>query len=290
MSSEPIGEDPQEVPPAVIQMTDAAVRLGARTIWREVNLTVRAGEFVAVLGPNGAGKSTLAQVLLGLLEVCNGQVEVLGCAPGVRNEQIGYLPQRRVFDLSTRVRGIDLVRLGLDGHKWGTPLPLPVGRRARAHQARARVAQVIELVGASSYALRPIGECSGGEQQRLLIAQALVREPRMLILDEPLDGLDLPNQAMVAALIQRICRSRQIAVLLVAHDVNPLLPYLDRVLYLAGGHAAMGTPSEVITSQTLSALYGTPVEVLHTSDGRVVVVGQPEGSCAHGHSHSHVLQ
>jgi zinc/manganese transport system ATP-binding protein len=270
-----------------VRLTDAAVRLGGETIWSGVDLLVPEGEFVAVLGPNGAGKSTLARVLLGLLALSHGTASVLGAPAGARNERIGYLPQRRVFDAGTRVRGVDMVRLGLDGRRWGVPLP-PVGRLgARSRAARERVGQAIERVGAGAYAGRPIGECSGGEQQRLLIAQALVRDPRMLILDEPLDGLDLPNQAAVAALVQEICRSEGVTVLLVAHDVNPLLPYLDRVLYLAGGQAAMGPVAEVIATETLSRLYGAPIEVLRTTDGRLVVVGQPEA--AHQHGPRHVL-
>jgi zinc/manganese transport system ATP-binding protein len=274
--------------PRVVEIMDAAVRLGGRTIWSDVDIAVAEGEFVAILGPNGAGKSTLLGVLLGLLETSRGTVRVLGGPAGEHNDRIGYLPQRRVFDPTTRVRGVDLVRLGLDGGRWGVPAPA-VGRwRAHAREARERVEEAIELVAASAYARRPIGECSGGEQQRLLIAQALVRKPRMLILDEPLDGLDLQNQAVVAALVQRVCRSAGVTVLLVAHDVNPLLPYLDRVLYLAGGRAAAGTPADVITSETLSGLYDAPIEVLRTSDGRLVVVGQPEAP--HLHGHRHVLQ
>ena len=275
------------LPGPAIELRDASLRIGGRTIWSGVDLLVREGEFVAILGPNGAGKSTLLEVLLGLRELARGAVAVLGAPAGSDNERIGYLPQRRVFDASTRVRGIDVVRLGLDGRRWGVPLPLAGRLRARARCDRERVAQAIEQVGASSYAGRSIGECSGGEQQRLLIAQALVQSPRMLILDEPLDGLDLPNQAGVAALVQGICRARGVTVLLVAHDVNPLLPYVDRVLYLAGGGAAMGTPEQVITSATLSGLYGAPVEVLKARDGRLVVVGEPEAPHQHGPRHGH---
>jgi len=143
------------------------------------------------------------------------------------------------------------------------------------------------LVGAREYADRPIGELSGGEQQRLLIAQALVRRPKLLLLDEPLDSLDLPNQAVVAALVHEICKGEGVAVLLVAHDVNPLLPYLDRVVYLAGGHAVAGPVEQVITGETLTGLYGLPVEVLKASDGRLVVVGQPEAPAHHHDRHSH---
>jgi zinc/manganese transport system ATP-binding protein len=148
------------------------------------------------------------------------------------------------------------------------------------------VGEVVELVGATGYAHRPIGQCSGGEQQRLLIAQALVRRPSLLLLDEPLDSLDLPNQAAVAALIHRISRDAQVAVVMVAHDVNPILPYLDRVMYIAAGGAACGTPEQVITTETLTRLYGTPVEVLRSSDGRLVVVGGPEAPALHTDRHT----
>ncbi len=268
------------VPEPAVELRDASVEVGRATVWSEVSLRIEPGEFVAVLGPNGAGKSTLLRVLLGLLPLSAGSASVLGAQPGARNRAIGYLPQRHAFDSSTRIRGVDLVRLGLDGDRWGLPLP---GRGA----ARARVDEAIGLVGATSYARRAIGECSGGEQQRLLIAQALVGRPEMLFLDEPLDSLDLPNQAAVSALLGRICRSQNVAILLVAHDVNPLLPHLDRVLYVAGGRILAGPPEEVVSSETLSALYGVPVEVLRTSDGRLVVVGQPEAPAHHSDRHAH---
>jgi zinc/manganese transport system ATP-binding protein len=266
----------------VLELRGAAVRVGGATLWSGVNLTVGAGEFVAVLGPNGVGKTTLIKVVLGLIPLAEGQVRVLGLPPGRANQKIGYLPQRRSFDPSARIRGTDLVRLGLDGDRWGVPLPF--GRRHR--DAARRVAEVIELVGACGYAGRPIGECSGGEQQRLLIAQALIRRPRLLLLDEPLDSLDLPNQAAVAALVSRICETEGVTIVMIAHDVNPILAHLDRVVYMAAGGAAAGTTSEVITSETLTRLYQTPVEVLRTSDGRLVVVGQPEPPAVHADRHA----
>lgn len=265
-----------------VRFDDAATRIGDRVLWHGVTLEIPAGQFVAVLGPNGAGKSTLIKAVLGLVPLTDGGARVFGAPPGALNYEIGYLPQRRNFDASVRVRGAEIVRLGLDGDRWG--LPLPWGHRAR--ESRRRVAEAIELVGASAYAQRPIGQVSGGEQQRLLIAQALVRKPRMLILDEPLDSLDLPNQSAIAALIKRVCVDAGVTVLMVAHDVNPIVSYLDQVIYLGGGHAAYGTPSDVLTSQTLSRLYETRVEVLRTSDGRLVVVGEPEAPAHHADRHT----
>jgi zinc/manganese transport system ATP-binding protein len=208
---------------------------------------------------------------------------VLGRPAGAENREIGYLPQRHGFDASLPVRGVDLVRLGLDGARWGLPLTSLAGRARR--RTAERVHEAIERVGATGYAERTFAQLSGGEQQRILIAQALVRQPRILMLDEPLDSLDLPNQAAVSALLQRICRAADVAVLLVAHDVNPLLPYLDQVVYLANGLALQGPVEDVITAPKLSALYGVPVEVLRARDGRLVVVGEPDAPHVHGHRH-----
>jgi len=264
-----------------IRFENASVRIGGRGIWSDVDLDIEVGTFVAVLGPNGSGKSTLIKAVLGVLPLSAGRVEVFGRPPGEAGGDIGYLPQRRNFDPSMRVRGVDVVRLGADGDRWGVPLPWGAARRAR----ETRVAEVIDLVGAGPYAGRPIGEVSGGEQQRLLIAQALVRRPRLLLLDEPLDSLDLPNQGSVAALIADISREFGITVLIVAHDVNPIASALDGVVYVARGGAVSGTPESVITTETLSELYDTPIEVLTTSDGRRVVVGQPDAASHHAGSH-----
>lgn len=268
---------------SVVVLRAGRVELGRRVIWSDVDIDVASGEFVAVLGPNGVGKSTLIKTVLGQMPLAAGELRVFGQPPGARNRDIGYVPQRRAFDAGLRVRAVDLVRLGLNGDRWGLPLFNASARR----EEQKETDRVLDLVGASSYAHRPIGELSGGEQQRVLIAQALIRRPRLLLLDEPLDSLDLPNQASVSSLIASISRANDIAVMLVAHDVNPILPYLDRVIYLGHGRAVTGTPAEVVTSETLSALYDAPVEVLRASDGRLVVVGQPEAPAHHADRHHH---
>ncbi len=283
----PTAPDPMPsptLPSPTLDVSGATVNLGGRTIWADVDVQVDAGQFAAVLGPNGVGKSTLIKAVLGLLPLSAGRIRVLGGAPAEARRHIGYLPQRRSFDAGLRIRGVDVVRLGLDGNRWG--LPLPGFGSARRRDTSSRVSEVIDLVGAGDYAERPIGQCSGGEQQRLLIAQALIRRPRLLLLDEPLDSLDLPNQAAVASLISQISRSENVTVVMVAHDVNPILAHLDQVVYLGASGAVSGTVEEVMTSATLTELFHTPIEVLRASDGRLVVVGQPDAPHLHSDRHA----
>ncbi len=227
-------------------------------------MTVNQGEFIVVLGPNGAGKSTLLKLLLGLLKPGAGVVHVLGNSPRRGNQAIGYAPQHRVLEADLALRARDVVGFGLDGHRWGTGLP--------GSKRRAMIDKALQEVDASAFADAPVGQLSGGEQQRLLLAQALLTNPRLLLLDEPLANLDLAHQQEMVALIAQVCRARNVTVMLVAHDINPLLPVVDRVIYMANGHSAIGTPDEVITSSTLTQLYGSPVEVVQALD-RVFVVG-----------------
>jgi len=246
-------------------------------VWSHAQFTVVAGEFVAVLGPNGAGKSTLLRMILGLLPPLAGELLVLGTPPRRGSPDIGYVPQGRGLDPEVALRGVDLVSLGLDGHRWG----FRVRTRLRGERARL-VDAALEAVEASDYAGRRLGQMSGGERQRLLLAQALVSEPSLLLLDEPLANMDVRNQAAMAELVARVARAKGIAVILVAHDLNPLRRVLDRVCYVAGGGVAIGTPDEVVTGPVLSRLYGAPIEVLTDSRGRRFVVGLEE-EAAHPH-------
>lgn len=248
----------------VLALEHVSVQLGGRTILQDISLTVNEGEFVVILGPNGAGKSTLLKVLLGLLRPTGGVVRVLGETPRQGNQHIGYAPQHRVLEADLALRARDLVGFGLDGHRWGIGWP--------GKKRHALIDQALAEVDALAFADAPVGQLSGGEQQRLLIAQALLTNPRLLLLDEPLANLDIAHQQEIVSLVARVCRTRNVAVLLVAHDINPLLSAVDRVIYIANGRIAMGTPEEVITGEMLSKLYDAPVQVVRVQD-RVFVVG-----------------
>ena len=266
---------------AVVRLENASLRFGARTLWNDLNVEVEAGAFVAVLGPNGAGKTSLLRVLLGLTPLTAGSATTFGATPGRGDPRVGYIPQQRSFDPGLPLRGRDLVGLGLDGHRWG------VGLR-NAHR-RAQVDDALEGVHARTYADAPIGLLSGGEQQRLRVAQAVVSDPALLLCDEPLLSLDLSYQHTVVALLDERRRRQDTAVVFVTHEINPILPVVDRVLYIAPGSWAVGTPAEVLTSETLTRLYGTTVDVIRVR-GRIVVVGAPDepdtalGQTGHAHT------
>ncbi len=249
---------------AVVELEHVEIRLSGRVIQEDVNLTVRDGEFIAILGPNGAGKSTLLKLLLGLIKASAGSVRILGTSARRGNKDIGYAPQHRVLEADLALRARDVVGFGLDGNKWGPGWP--------SRKRDAMIDTVLEEVDALRFANAPVGQLSGGEQQRILIAQALLTSPRLLLLDEPLASLDISREQEIVSVISRVSRVRNVAVMLVTHDINPLLPIVDRVLYMANGHSAIGRPETVITSEMLSNLYGSPVEVLE-SRGRLFVVG-----------------
>jgi zinc/manganese transport system ATP-binding protein len=262
-------------PARPLEIRGAALRRGERELWRGLDLEVEPGEFLAVLGPSGSGKTTLLRAILGLEPLSEGAITALGePVRAAGNRRIGYIPQSRPLPRDAALRGRDLVALGVNGHRFGLPLP----RRAD----RERVDALLDAVGAREFADRPVGQLSGGEQQRLRAGQALADDPRLLLCDEPLTSLDLANQQAVIGLIDRHRRATGAAVLFVTHDINPVLDKVDRILYLAGGRFTLGRPDEVLDSRVLSDLYGAPVFVLRAGD-RLVVVGAPDAEESHHH-------
>ncbi|MFT4064997.1 ABC transporter ATP-binding protein [Paraburkholderia sp.] len=262
----------------VLELERVTLELGDRAILRDTSFVVNQGEFIGVLGPNGAGKTTLMRAVLGLVPAAQGAIRVLGRAVERGNASIGYMPQTRSALAGRRVRGRDFVAMAADGHRWGLP-------HADAH-TRADVDRVLELVGGSKLALRPLSELSGGERQRLLLAQCLLGNPKLLLLDEPLISLDPHHQKSVVELVRRVQQELDIAVLFSAHELNPLLNSLDRVLYLGNSVAALGTVDEVITRPVLSRLYGSPIDVMRVN-GRIFVMSGGVEVEKHDHEHEH---
>lgn len=249
---------------SVLSITDASLAFGDRELWSGLNLAVEAGEFVAVLGPNGTGKTSLLRAVLGQQPLTTGTVELLGAPARRGNPAVGYVPQQSAHREGTPVRARDLVAFGIEGNRWGPPIS--------SAKTRARVDELLASVGATRYAKAPVSALSGGEQQRIRIAQAIASSPALLLCDEPLLSLDLAQQRSVSELIDDQRQRLNTAVLFVTHDVNPILGVVDRVLYLAHGRFTIGTANEVLRSDVLTELYGTPVDVFN-SHGRVVVVG-----------------
>jgi zinc/manganese transport system ATP-binding protein len=261
---------------AAVKARDLAARYGSRLVWSGCDFAIARGSFTAVLGPNGAGKSTLFKLLLGQLAPAAGSLSVFGSPPRAGDPRIGYIPQTSAFDPDFSIRGRDFVGLGVDGYRWGVPLSGGAGKRRVVEDA-------VDAVDANLYVDRPIGLLSGGEQQRLLLAHALVGQPELLLMDEPLSHLDVRNQGSIVNMIARVVRDRDITVLLIAHDVNPLLPHIDNVLYIANGKTAIGPPAEIITSEKLSAIYSAPIDVVTDRMGRIFVTGLEE-EAVHPHA------
>ncbi len=264
----------------VVELDRATLRMGGHDILRDVSFSIRAGEFIGVLGPNGAGKTTLMRAILGLLPPSSGQVRVFGRAPRRGDATIGYLPQVRTVLPDLALCGLDFIASSLNGERWGVP--------SLSRADRLMIDETLALVGARDLARRPLSAMSGGERQRLLLAQALIGQPKLLLLDEPLISLDARHQETAIAVVRNVCRERGITVLFSAHELNQLLGTLDRVLYLGNRQAALGTVDEVITAPVLSRLYGTDIQVVHTQ-GHIFVMsrGHDVEHAAHQHDHDH---
>jgi zinc/manganese transport system ATP-binding protein len=265
---------------AVIELDHATLRLGGRAVLENISFAIQPGEFIGVLGPNGAGKTTLMRSILGLLPPSAGRVTVFGRPPQCGDASIGYLPQLRTVLPDLRVRGLDYIASSLNGERWGLP--------SVSAASRAAIEETLDAVGARDLSQRALSDMSGGERQRLLLAQALMGEPSLLLLDEPLISLDARHQEVVIDVIKKVCRERKITVLFSAHELNQLLGAIDRVLYLGNGQAELGTVEEVVTAPVLSRLYGTEIEVLRAS-GHIFVLsrGRDVERDAHNHDHGH---
>jgi zinc/manganese transport system ATP-binding protein len=263
----------------VVALDRVTLRLGERTVLADVSFSIRQGEFIGVLGPNGAGKTTLMRAILGLLPPSVGTLRVLGRAPRRGDAAIGYLPQVRTVLPDLGMRGLDFIASSLNGERWG----LPSLKRAD----RTMIDDTLGLIGARHLAERPLSDMSGGERQRLLLAQALLDDPLLLLLDEPLINLDTRHQEIAISVVSKFCRERGITVLFSAHELNELLGTLDRVLYLGNGQAVLGTVEEIITAPVLSRLYGTDINVVR-ADGHIFVMagGRDVEHRAHQHDHA----
>jgi zinc/manganese transport system ATP-binding protein len=262
----------------VVELDRATIGIAGHNVLSDVSFAIRAGEFIGVLGPNGAGKTTLMRAILGLLPSSGGTLRVFGRAPQCGDRTIGYLPQVRTVLPDLRVRGLDFIASSLNGERWGVP--------SLNHQDRGMIEETLDAVGARDLARRPLSAMSGGERQRLLLAQALIGSPKLLLLDEPLISLDARHQEVAIAVVRKVCRERGITVLFSAHELNQLLGTLDRVLYLGNGQAVLGTVEQVITAPVLSRLYGTDIQVVR-ADGHIFVMSRGRDVEASDHQHDH---
>ena len=262
---------------SILKLEQAGVIRGDRSIWTDANFSIEPGTVTAVLGPNGSGKSTLLHAISGLLPLSSGDLLVFGEKPHRGNTAVGYVAQTRVADATSTLTGRDYVGLGMDGVKFGW---------GRTRGKREAVNRVLKQVGALAFADRPMHSLSGGQRQRIALAHATVFKPKLLLLDEPLAALDIAAQAEIVDLINLLRVEQDMAIVVVAHDLNPLSPIVDQVVWIARRQVKSGTIDEVVNEKVLSDLYGHPIEILVTPSGRRVIVGLEE-EFAHPHPHGH---
>ncbi len=272
---------------SALSFDNVTIRLGARDILSAASFDIKDSEFVGMLGPNGAGKTTLMRAALGLIPVASGAIAVLGRPATRGNALIGYMPQTRLAVAGLRIRGWDVVASAAIGGRFGFV--------SLDRATRREIDWALDQVGARDLARRSIGELSGGERQLVLLSQALIGKPRLMMLDEPLISLDPAHQKNVVEIARRICDDLKIAILFSAHELNPLVNAIDRVLYLGGGAAVIGAVEDVVTGPVLSRLYRADIEVVHIKDRYFVMAGDVDverdahrhDDHGHGHSHDH---
>lgn len=269
-SQKPVASAPTQPSVELIGARGLSAGYRGKTVWAGADFAVRPGEFIGLLGSNGAGKTTLFRLILGLARPAAGELLLFGEKPRRGNPRVGYVPQRRFIDADSRIEAAEYVRLGIRAGQPGFSLPRATRRE------RAQAFGALEQVDGAALAHRPLAQLSGGELQRVFLAQALVGQPDILLLDEPLANLDIRRETQLVHLVSDVARRQNIAVLLIAHDINPLLPVVDRIIYIANGRIASGKPEQIVTGERLSQLYGAPIEVLKSPTGRLAVLGVEE--------------
>jgi zinc/manganese transport system ATP-binding protein len=254
----------------IIEAKNLSLSFGDISIWKDADFSIKRGEFIGLLGANGAGKSSLFKILLGLIKPTQGSINLFGNIPEQGNDNVGYVPQRRSIDTESRLQALEYVRLGISGTKLGFNLPI------QATKERALALEALKAVDAENLAYRSLNKLSGGEMQRIFLAQALVSKPDLLLLDEPLANLDIRRETQLINLVSNIVKTQNITTILIAHDINPLLPVVDRIIYIANGQIASGKPEEIVTSDKLTQLYNSPIEVIRSRSGQIAVLGIEE--------------
>ncbi|HET8533682.1 MAG TPA: metal ABC transporter ATP-binding protein [Methylomirabilota bacterium] len=239
-----------------VELEDVDFAYGAVPVLERINLTVEAGDFLGIIGPNGSGKTTLLRIVLGLLPPTRGTVRLFGHPPAAFRQwgRLGYVPQRATLDPALPVTVREVVATGL------LPSLGLFGRLGAA--ARQRIDEVLGQVGMADHAATRIGALSTGQQQRVLIARALVSKPELLILDEPTGGVDPEAQTSFYALLHHLNRERDVTLILVSHDIGVVAKEVTKLACLNRRMIFHGRPGDFLSDAALTALYGPAVRVV----------------------------
>jgi zinc transport system ATP-binding protein len=234
----------------VVDINDLWVYYDGISILQGVSLSVEKGDFLGIIGPNGGGKTTLLKVILGLITPSRGKVYVLNRSPKSSRHLIGYVPQYNPFDRDFPVNVHDTVLMGCNGTRG------LIKRYSKEDKERAQMA--LETVGMFTYRNQQLGKLSGGEQQRVFIARALVSRPRLLLLDEPTSGIDSAMQTDFYELLERL--KKDVTIIMVSHDISAVSIYVDKIACL--NHELYYHGSKEIEPEILEATYKCPVQLI----------------------------